>query len=243
MIFIGEIIGNVKAIADKSVRHSIMSAANELSFKLLLAFFPFIMLCFSVLGFLHIESETFLAYIGDAVPEPLLDIARVFAFEVIDSRSIGLLSFSILIALFSASSGFHAVIRGVNKSYDISETRHLVTVRLLSVLLVFVFILSIASAIIFVFSKFISLLMLIFTTAVIYKVASCKKILFKNVLPGAILAVTCWAIATKLFSFYILNFANFSIYGSLGGIIILMIWINIISAAFLIGSEVNSMVE
>ncbi|MCL2874335.1 MAG: YihY/virulence factor BrkB family protein [Defluviitaleaceae bacterium] len=259
-----------KILAHKSVRHRVLSASNELSFRLLLALFPFIMLCFSILGFLNINSETFLDYISDAVPEALLDIVSVFALEIMETRSLGLVSLSLFIALFSASSGFYAVIRGVNKSYDYEESRHIVVVRLLSVFLVFVFILAIASAIAVVavninivytlfsdillsryvmfiatfFANAISLGMLFFTTMVIYKVASCKKVRFISVLPGAVAAVVCWVLATKLFSVYVANFANYSnIYGSIGGIIILMIWINIISAAFLFGSEINSLLD
>ena len=260
----------VKALTHKSARDRILSASNELSFKLLLAMFPFIMLCLSILGFLNIDSDEFLAYMDGAVPDALLEISQIFIMEVVEIRSLGLVSVTALIAVFSASSGFYAVIRAVNKSYDQEETRNIFVVRLLSIALVFVFILSIASAIIFIavntdivyillseilvpgfiiyvagfFANAISLGMLLFTTMIIYKIASCKKLKFINVLPGAVCAVACWALATKLFSLYIANFANFSrVYGSLGSIIILMIWVNILSAAFLIGSEINSLLE
>ena len=262
--------GFIKTLTHKSARDRILSASNELSFKLLLALFPLVMLCLSILGFLNIDSQDFLAYINGAVPDALLEISQIFILEVIEIRSIGLVSATAFVAVFSSSSGFYAVIRAVNKSYNQEEKRSIIIVRLISIVLVLVFILSIASAIVVItvnsnivhillskilipdyviyiagfFANIISFGMLLFTTMVIYKIASCKKLRYISVLPGAVCAVACWALATKLFSLYIANFANFSrVYGSLGSIVILMIWINILSAAFLVGSEINSLLD
>jgi membrane protein len=269
LVIFNKLFGFIKTLADKSVRDRILSTSNELSFKLLLALFPLIMLCLLILGFLNIESEMFLNYIDGAVPDAFSEIARIFVIEVVETRSIGLISVTLFIAIFSASSGFNAVIRIVNKSFNQKETRNIITVRLLSIALVFVFVLSIASAIVFIaintdilysifpseslslssyafytanfFAGVISLAMILLATMVIYKLASCKKVRFINVLPGSLFSVISWFLATKAFSIYISNFSDYSrVYGSIGSVVILMIWVNILSVVFLLGSEINA---
>ncbi|WP_312287624.1 YihY/virulence factor BrkB family protein, partial [Terrisporobacter sp.] len=75
----------------------------------------------------------------------------------------------------------------------------------------------------------------------LYRFTPNKKLYFKDVLPGAIVSTLCWLVASFCYSFYSNNFARYDIiYGSLGGIIVLMTWVYLSSWTILIGCEINA---
>lgn len=88
----------------------------------------------------------------------------------------------------------------------------------------------------------------ILTFALLYKyspnINNRHSVPLKNTLPGAIFASLGWLILSLLFSFYVSNFGNFSVtYGSLGGVIIMLIWLFISSIAIVLGGELNATLE
>lgn len=87
----------------------------------------------------------------------------------------------------------------------------------------------------------ISIVVIATVLAVLYHVAPNIKIPFRYALPGAVFATILWQLTSFGFSLYIRNFANYSeTYGSLGGVIILMIWFFLIGNILVIGAEINA---
>jgi membrane protein len=77
--------------------------------------------------------------------------------------------------------------------------------------------------------------------ATLYRVAPNKHYPFKYVIPGAIFATIVWQLISLGFSFYVSNFGNYSAtYGSLGGVIILMLWLFLTGLALVLGGEINA---
>lgn len=250
------------------MKDDLMSLANALTYNLLLALFPFLIFLMAVLGFLNIDGTGIVAEFSESFPPQVTNIINVFVTEVLESRSLSLLSASLLITVYSASSGFRAVIKGINKSYGSKETRSSLAVHVISVGLVFLFTLAIVIcfvALIFgdhlisladryytvsslghtVFAlvrSFGVMIALLAAVCIIYKFSSVKKVRFLSVLPGGAVTVVFWVLASKAFEIYITNFSRFSIiYGSLASVFILMIWLNLISFVLLIGSEINAL--
>lgn len=107
---------------------------------------------------------------------------------------------------------------------------------------------SVFSTVWSVFRIAISLLSMIVTFTLLYKWAPSfpkgSRTSFRNALPGAIFVTIGWAISSTLFSFYVNNFGRYSItYGSLGGIIVFLIWLYISSIIIVLGGEVNATVD
>jgi membrane protein len=87
----------------------------------------------------------------------------------------------------------------------------------------------------------VALFLLLLVVLFVYRFAPDRDRPVRFVLPGAILAVILWAIASVGFSFYLSNFANYSvIYGSLGTAIALLTYLYLSAVAFLLGEEVNA---
>ncbi len=250
-------------------KDDLIAKANELTYKLLLALFPFIIFLMTLLGFLNIDGNLFIKQMSEYMPKEIMGLIDVFVVEVINTRNVSLLSTSLFISIFAASSGFDSVIRGINQCYGCKETRNYFHVKLLSIVMVFIFTASIIFSLVLIiidtnfisnidpehFPKLtstffgvvllaVSIFVLLITVMLIYRLSGCKKIRFKSLLPGALFTVIIWVIGSKGFNIYIENFSRFSkVYGSLGSIVILMLWLNIISIVLLLGSEINALLD
>ncbi|WP_422485134.1 YihY/virulence factor BrkB family protein [Gudongella sp. DL1XJH-153] len=94
----------------------------------------------------------------------------------------------------------------------------------------------------------IPLLFMIFTFAMLYKyspnIRNRHTVPLKSTLPGAIFATLGWIILSLLFSFYVSNFGNYAVtYGSLGGVIVMLVWLFISSIVIVLGGELNATLE
>ncbi len=92
--------------------------------------------------------------------------------------------------------------------------------------------------------KIIALLFMVVIFALLYKYSIAPKerryIRLVHTLPGAIFTTLGWILASTIFSYYVNNFANYSkTYGSLGGVIILLVWLYITSIMIVLGGEIN----
>ena len=86
------------------------------------------------------------------------------------------------------------------------------------------------------------IILILFT--ILYSVAPNVKTKLKSVLPGAIFTSVIWLLGSFAFGFYISNFGNYSkTYGSIAGIIILLIWLYLTSFIIIIGAEINAIIH
>src|SRR5690606_33581766 len=91
---------------------------------------------------------------------------------------------------------------------------------------------------------FISSLILFIVFSVVYTITPNRKIQCLTVLPGAIFSTVGWIASSIGFSFYVNNFGNYTLmYGSLGVIIVLIIWFYLTGAVLIIGGEINGLNE
>lgn len=87
----------------------------------------------------------------------------------------------------------------------------------------------------------VSILTVVLVAAVVYYVAPNRPMQWRNVWPGAWLATACWALVTVAFSWYVRNLANYNVlYGSVGGVIALLVWMYLLAVIALFGCEYNA---
>ena len=245
-----------------------LSTANEITYKLLFAFFPFLIFLLTVMGFFTLDIFSLTNLIEGIVPEDVLLFIEGIAGDVINVRRPQVLSISLLFTIFSASMGFKSLLKGINRAYyDETYDRSTVKILGLSLLLVNIFsvvlvaslsILIFGDNIIYILDSFfnfhesfeiilkivsmtISIFMMLFVAVLINKLALSNKTPIKKLLPGAAFTVIMWVVSSIGLSIYVKNFARFaSVYGSVAGIMVFMIWLNIICTVVLIGSAINS---
>lgn len=245
--------------------------ASALAFQMLFSLFPFMLFLIAVIGFLQLPE--FFDWIRQQaalfLPGQALDLVN----EVVDQlqeRKSGLLSFGILFALWTASAGVRSMMIAMNSVYDVHESRPMWKRFPLSILytLGIAGMLLLAAALMVSGPQVIGWLaaqvgleevvvtlwtwlrwplivvLLMFSVALFYYVTPDVEQEFRFITPGSILSVVVWIIASLGFGFYVQNFSNYNAtYGSVGAIIVLLMYFYISAAVMLLGAELNAVIE
>ncbi|MDT8858603.1 YihY/virulence factor BrkB family protein [Alkalihalobacillus sp. MEB130] len=241
--------------------------AATLAYYFMLSIFPLLIFLLALIPYFQFDLDTIYSFINDYVPEDLADLLSTTILEVISEPQGGLLSFGVLATIWSASNGVNALVRAVNRSYNIEETRNFVKLRLLSILLTFGMIaVIIVTLLLPVFGNviiqalenyfflphetaqilnslrwIIGIGLMTIVLMLLYSLAPNVKLTAKQVIIGAVTATVGWQVISALFSTYVSNFGNFTAtYGSLGGVIILMLWFFLTGVILVIGGEINA---
>ncbi|GEK31526.1 putative ribonuclease-like protein YfkH [Kurthia zopfii] len=258
--------GFLKGLINGVKEADVSSAGAQLAYFFLLSLFPLLIFLLTLLPFLNLPQEQVFTMLENILPEQVFSLIESTIKDVLSNRNGGLLSVGIIATLWSASNGVNALIKNLNKSYDITETRPFIVARAVSIFFTVLLIgLIIVALVLPVFGKTIGQFMfeviglkegflivwnyvriiippfLIVTVLVLlYWIAPNVKIYFRHAIPGALFATIAWVLISFGFSFYISNFANYSkTYGSIGGIIILMLWLYITGIVLVVGGQVN----
>ena len=249
---------------------NITALSAQLSFYLMLSIFPFLLFLLNILSFTTIPISELTQNIIRFMPRESGKFIAEVILEMLNAKSPALLSISALITIWSASVGMGALNKGLNKAYDIEESRSFLKIKGASI----IFTISIALILIVILlflifgnmiGEFLSKLFLdsaafnelwwllrytvpltamIFIFLLLYICVPNCRIRFKDAFPGAVFSTIGWIIISMIFSFYVNNFSNYTkIYGSIGGIIILLIWLYISSMIILFGGEINATVK
>ncbi len=184
-------------------------------------------------------------------------------FDIIKNQNGSLLSFGFFSALYFSTNGFNAMIAAFNETFHEIETRTVITQRLVSLLMVVISTLLIGIAIslivaselvlhyfieessitfyLILFGKWAILLCLCFCfISFNYYFGAKRRTGFRFLSPGAILATFLTIITCLVFAYYVNNFGNYNkLYGSIGTLIVIMLWIYINSLILLLGFDLN----
>lgn len=247
----------------------VFALASQLAYYLILSFFPFIIFLITLVGFSNLSSIEVMGALSAVLPESVYELTESIVKEVFDKQYTELLGVSILLAVWTSSSAFRAVIKGVNKAYNFKETRSFIRrsiISMLSILALAIILILALSMLVFggvigdyikiilPFYKIVVLLwnmfryafvfiLMIFIFAAIYRFTPSKRLNWREVIPGSIFSTVGWILISFGFSFYINNFSNYSrFYGSLGAVFILMTWLFLVSMIFILGVEINCVI-
>jgi len=239
----------------------ILERAAGLTYRVLLAFFPFLIFLISLLGTLEVDESAILEGLFFVLPGDIAGLVYNFIYELGEARSVGLMSTALFFSVYNTSNGFRAIVRIINRAYGVRNHRGLVTQVGISFLLMLLFSAALIIMLgLLVFGRKIgglffpdgnellialvssggALVVLVLVTMAIYRLACAAYLPARHILPGAVFTVIAWVIISSGFGFVISNFTQYSvIYGSIAGVFILILWLNIISIVLLIGNEAN----
>ncbi len=251
------------------IEDEMMTYAEALAYRTLFALFPFIIFLVALLGFLQIPGffDWLLNQAQLALPEQAARQVERVVGQIRGESQGGLLSFGIILALWSVSVSIRSLMKALNAAYDVEEERPAWKRYPLSILfsIGLAVLVIVAAGLMFVgpqvmtwlagqigmseifvtlwnWLRFpVAMVLLMLAVTVIYYVVPNVDQPFRFITPGSVLAVIVWIAASLGFSFYVANFANYSaIYGSLGAIIVLLFYFFISAAVLLLGAEVNA---
>ena len=248
---------------------AITTRASSLAFNFFLAFFPSIIVFFTLIPYIPIIGfqETLMEILSNILPPSTNNATFNTLDDIINNQRGGLLSIGFILALYFSTNGMSSLIQAFNASYHIRENESIIKHQLLSILLT-----AVISALVFL-----TIILIIFgkttiTYLVDFQLISQNKIVFLNIAkwiilifmlfvgittifnigpaikskikifsPGAILATLFIILTSIVFSYYIDNFSQYNkIYGSIGTLIIILLWIYFNAIFLLIGFELNA---
>ncbi|GIP35684.1 YihY/virulence factor BrkB family protein [Paenibacillus sp. J2TS4] len=239
----------------------------QMTFYLILSFFPFLIFMVSLVAFMPISPDEMIESVAGILPQLSADLIANYIQQLKLESSGALLSIGMVATIWSASKGTMAIMKGLNKAYNKKETRPYWKVRGISILFTLLLaMIIIFCLVLLIFGKvigerlFASLLMPEYFMTVwnmakyafplgimsavfmiLYKLSPNRKMTWKETIPGALFTTVSWVVVSLLFSFYVNHFASYSkTYGSIGGMIVFLIWLYMSSTIIVIGGEINA---
>ncbi len=244
--------------------------AGQLAYFTLFSLFPFLLFLVALTGLVIDDPESVLRTLTERMqgflPEDALALLADYINRTLRGASSSVLFFGILVALWSGWAAADAMVKAINRAYELRETRPWWKLWGISVLMILGFMLVIATLAVVTFgpevggyvqrltglpNAFLALwgilrwvvafLAVTLAHALLYYVAPNAKIPFKWITPGGFTATVLILISGAALNLYVANFARYDqIYGPVGAIIVLMVWLYSTGLMVLIGAEMNA---
>jgi len=259
----------VKGISNGYITHR----AAAISFSFFLAIFPFLIFLFTIIPFVPITNfQTYLLDVVQSfIPETAYETVKETIIDIVTRPRSSLLILNFILTLYFSTNGVNSLIEAFNNSSQDIETRSTVKQYLISILLVLIisFLLIIAIGLISFGSGILRALMphsisetkiflyilellrwiivlgvLLLAISFIYYLAPARRTDFRFISAGSMLATVLVVITTLGFNFYVDNFSRYNVlYGSLGTLMIVLIWIYLNAISVIIGFELNASIR
>ena len=252
--------------------HDVFDRAASLSYYFLFALFPALLFLTAIVGLLPWPKlmDQFLGFMARVLPADAGSLLTKTVAEVIKGARGSLVSLGVLGALWGASSGMVSISNALNIAFEVRDPRRWWRHRLEAMGLTVGFsLLTIVAMLLFVFGERIGDELArglgvgkAFTRAwnigrwpaltlcglvgimLVYQLAPAVRLHWRRVMPGAIFALAGWLFASYALRVYVRYVGNYNAtYGSIGGVIVLMLWFYLSSLALLVGAEINSQIR
>ncbi len=251
------------------INGAITTRASAIAFNFFLALFPMILFFFSLIPYIPIEDfqAELMRLLEDMLPQNAFLAVQDTLEEIVTRQRFDLLSIGFIAALYFSTNGITSLITAFNASYHSFKERGWLSQRLIAIALVCILSTIIVSAVLLlIFSKdalnyllehrlisdgityyllligqWIVIMALFFSaTSVLYYFAPSRRVQFRFVSAGAILASLLMILTSWGFSFYVNNFSQYNkLYGSIGTLLVILMWIYFNALVLLIGFELN----
>lgn len=250
-------------------KDTLINKASSLAYSFMLAIFPSIIFLFTLIPFIPVDGfqDKLLSLIQLILPHNAFLAFETTLKDIVKNQNSGLLSFGFLSAIFFATNGVTNLMKAFNKSSLVVETRSWLKQRLIALVLTMVIFTSIIICIAAMafgeillsflhikenlaiyaidFTRWALLGILYFITiSILYRYGPSHAKKWKLFSAGSWLATILAFVTIWGFSFYINHFASYNkVYGSIGTLIVVMIWLYLNSLILLIGFELNASVD
>ena len=263
----GGLIGKIMDAAKTVKQMHIPLHAAYAAYFIVLAVFPALVLILSVLRYTGMEVRGLVELLDDILPSTMAEGAEELIYSTYRNSSGAMVGVSAVTALWSASRGVYGLLTGLNAVYGVSENRGYIYTRSISVGYTFVFILillltlvlhvfgnsiinlmrQVNNPVVIFFTDLIDLrfFLLLFLQSLVFTLMfmvlpNKRRSRFMESLPGGVLSSLGWLVFSDIYSIYVENFSKYStIYGSVYGIAITMLWLYCCMSILFYGGALN----
>ena len=251
---------------------SCLGLSAQMAFYFLLALFPALLFLVALLSYIPVENAAaeLVSTLAAVAPQEIVGLLREQLDQIARASHVGLLTIGIVGAIWSSSAAMVAIIDALNHAYDVADWRPWWKRRLVAIVLTMVLALFILAALTFILigpglasriaawfglSPMVALiwrilrwplmiLCVVLGIDIVYHSAPNRKSPWVWITPGAVLATGLWIASSFGFKLYVANIADYAAtYGTIGGIIVTMLWFYVCGLAILVGAELNGVIE
>jgi membrane protein len=257
----------------ESLQDEVLGRAAQLSYYILLALFPMLLVLTALMGVFSVENymPELMSYLRQVLPNDALSMVERFLKQVAEGSGTNILSLGGLGALWASSSGMTAIMDALNVVYGVkTDSRPFWQVRLIAIVLTIGlagFVILSSTLVLYGpsigawIADFVGLgwafivawnllqwpvvvgIMLLVVGAIYYVCPDIQQN-WRWVSPGSAFAVAMWLIVSLGFKLYVDNYGDYNkVYGSIAGVIVLMLWLYWSGMVLLVGGEVNAEIE
>ena len=246
--------------------HDVGRQGAALAYYLLFMLFPFLIFLSSLLGLLDLDVSSISRSLAALLPASVLDVVEAYLYYVSQTSSRAMLWFGLIFSIYFPMRAADCLMMSVRRAYRLPQPKNqllymlkvlLYTVFLLTTIALTLALVTVGRAALEFISRFVVLPdafvelwselrflvlggVMFAAVGLLYAAAQDARQPARNVVPGTLIALLGWMVVSMAFSFYVENFANYSlIYGALGTVIVLMMWLNLTAVVLIMGAEVN----
>ncbi|ABS27206.1 YihY/virulence factor BrkB family protein [Anaeromyxobacter sp. Fw109-5] len=255
-----------KGLKEELSKDQVTDIAATVTYYGVLSLFPFVLFLVALASVViePSDAERMVEELGQVAPGAVTQIIGDRIRQLGAEQNVSLLGFGAVAALWAASGGVTAVMRALNTAYDVKEGRPFWKVRGIAILMTLLAgalgliaaLVAIAAAplaeaiggplgtaITWLRLPVAGLVMMLLWALVYYVLPDVEQ-RFRFITPGSVFGVLVWVLASWGFSRYVTSFGSYDkTYGSLAGVIVLLLWMWITSLVLLVGAEVNAFIE
>jgi len=254
-------------------KDELINKSSSLAYSFMLAIFPAIIFLFTLIPYVPMDNfqEQLMSLIALVLPAEAYAAVKLTLFDIVKNQNSKLLSFGFVFALVFSTNGVHNLMEAFNKSSLIIETRSWLRQRLVALYLTLMVLFALIFALVVMtigeyilnilkselsfrdsfwiyvlnMARWLIIIVLYFVTiALLYRYGPAHSKKWKFFSAGSWMSTILAILTFWGFSFYINNFGNYNkLYGSIGTLIVLMIWLYLNSLIILIGFELNASID
>ena len=262
-------IAFARQLVRRYLRHRVGTQAAALAFYLLFMIFPLMIFLSALLGLLQLDVTAILSALDGVVPREAVEIIGVYLQHVQSHPSTSLATFGLVFSLWFPTRAANTLLRSVRTAYHLGPPKGpvshglkslLYTVLLMATMTVTLAVFSVsgrvldwarlnlnapeAAARLWEYLRFpVAGAAGFFALWALYALAQDQRVKWRCLWPGTVFALVGWLAISWGYSLYVENFADYpALYGSIGTVIVVLIWLNLTAVILILGAEVNGIV-
>lgn len=248
------------------LRHRVGMQSAALAFYLLFTAFPFLIFFSALLGLLELDVAAILAALNRILPQDIVSLVGAYLTYVGQDPSPRLMAFALVFSVYFPMRSANVLMRAVRVAYRLGPPRrpfaHVIKTLVYTVLLIIAMVLTlilltVSDRVLAYGVRHFALPPLLaelwaalrfpvigavgfFALVFLYALSQDSRRPWRELWPGTLAALGAWLTLSWLYAWYVENVAHYSaLYGSIGVVIVLLVWLNMTAMVFILGAEMN----
>lgn len=260
----------VRKIINRYIEHDLSQLGGQVAFFAILSLLPFVIYINTLITSFNFTREDIMNLLQPTVPAYVADMISSYVSYISTQNKYGILSAGIITTIYSASKMIRSVEKSINRAYGIAQRRGFIRSVIISmvfivcigvIILATLYFIMIGASVAHTIFNILHLPMsildnlkdikwsvfvaaLFFTVSALYYIMPYRKISYKSTLPGTVFSIAAFGLLSEGYTLYIkYGIGRSFIYGSLGAVFLVFVWLYIVAIVLILGAEINSALD